>query len=80
MRRGDNFDAGSCIEKTSSKSVNLRQLGHEPQTWMFDHVAGEDTTQEEMFRGKPSRPHLPTQFNFRLAGSKLCFSSLYPWP
>ena len=43
---------GSCIEKTSSKSVNLRQSGHEPQTWMFDHVAGDDTTQEEMFRGK----------------------------
>lgn len=38
---------------TSSKSVNLRQPGHEPQTWMFDHVAGDVTTQEEMFRGKP---------------------------
>ena len=47
------FFAGSCIEKTSSKSVNLRQPGHEAQTWMFDHVAGDDTSQEEMFRGKP---------------------------
>ena len=44
--------AGPCLEKTSSKNVVLRQPGHESQDWAFDHVAGDDTSQEEMFRGK----------------------------
>lgn len=30
----------------------MRQPGHETQSWAFDHVAGVDSTQEEIFQGK----------------------------
>jgi len=39
------------VEKSGSKSLSLRQPGHELQNWAFDYVAGDSTSQEEMFQG-----------------------------
>ena len=47
------------MEKSSSKSLSLRQPGHELQNWAFDYVAGDSTTQEEMFQGAVSLPEIP---------------------
>ena len=44
--------AGVIVDKTSSRSVCLRQMGHEAQEWRFDYVADGGTTQQEMFQGE----------------------------
>ena len=59
------------MEKASSKRVVLKQMGHEKQNWAFDHVAGEDTSQEEMFRGTKIRQKLQN------AGHSVTWNVLY---
>lgn len=56
---------GVCAGKSSSKTVFLRQPGHDAQTWSFDYVAGEETTQDEMFAvaGQPIVEHCIAGYN-----------------
>ena len=54
------------MEKSGSKSLTLQQPGHELQNWAFDYVAGDDTTQKEMFQGEAThlKPYLSKRVGF----------------
>lgn len=59
--------AGSCVSVVSSKCISLQQPGHEPQGWTFDLIAGETTSQQEMFCGQiPSFLHNVLMFSLTL--------------
>lgn len=51
-----NIGIGVVVDKTSSRTVCLKQIGHEAQEWRFDYVADGAISQQEMFQGRIPSP------------------------